>query len=176
MFVQIENNKLMAWSVEPFEGYTNEFSEIDYEDYNTHPNKYIFDGEGFVMNPDYEANQTEKRQADFLNQFFAIGDYGYFRKQPKGYGSAVESLNTAFNVVTILQKLPADTLTFYKEPNFSEAEQCTEEWLVENSYKNAEMITEEFGVLGVGFSYNHLPIKLKLMLLREWQCSKLLVS
>ena len=28
-------------------------------------------------------------------------------------------------------------------------------------------MTEEFGVLGVGFSYNHLPIELKLMLL--WQ-------
>jgi hypothetical protein len=91
-----------------------------------------------------EEELTNERKTQFLNQFFSLGEYGYFRKQPKGYGSAVESLNTAFNVVTILQKLPADTLTFYKEPNFNDAEQCTEEWLVENSYKNEEMTGQDF--------------------------------
>lgn len=144
MFVQIEENRLLAWSAEPFEGYTGEIVDMDYAEYTNNPNKYIFDGEGFTLNPDYEAEQAEKRQADFLNQFFAIGDYGYFRKQPKGYGSAVESLNTAFNVVTIMQKLPANTLTFYKAPDFTDETQCTEEWLVANSFKNAEMTTAEF--------------------------------
>lgn len=98
----------------------------------------------FIDEMPTEEEQAQARKQDFLNQFFSLGEYGYFRRQPKGYGSAVESLNTAFNVVTILQKLPADTLTFYKEPDFNDAEQCTEEWLVENSYKNAEMTAQEF--------------------------------
>ena len=144
MYVQIENNKLMAWADVPFEGYNKEFPEMDYNEYKNNPNKYIFDGEGFVLNPNYEEERAEERKQDFLLQFFSLGEYGYFRKQPKGYGSAVESLNTAFNVVTILGKLPADTLTFYKEPDFNDAEQCTEEWLIANSYKNIEMTGTEF--------------------------------
>ena len=105
---------------------------------------YIIVNGELVENPNYEEEQAEARKQDFLNQFFSLGEYGYFRKQPKGYGSAVESLNTAFNVVTILGKLPADTLTFYKEPDFNDAEQCTEEWLIANSFKNAEMTGTEF--------------------------------
>ena len=60
MYTQIKENKLLAWSAEPFEGFNAEFPEIDYEDYNIHPNKYIFDGEGFVLNPNYEEEQKQK--------------------------------------------------------------------------------------------------------------------
>jgi len=144
MFVQIEDGKLMAWAESPFVGYTVEFSDIDYKDYVENSNKYFFDGEKFVLNPDFEAEQVNMRKNEFLGRFFALGDYGYFRKQPKGYGSAVESLNTAFNVVAIMQELPADILTFYKEPDFTAPQQCCEEWLVANSYKNSKMTAEEF--------------------------------
>ena len=108
--------------------------------------RYIYQDGLIVENPNYEQLQANARKEEFLNQFFKIDNYGYFRKQPKGYGSAVESLNTAFNVVTIMSKLPANTLTFYAEPDFAIPEQCTEEWLVANSTKNAEMNATEFGV------------------------------
>ena len=105
----------------------------------------------FVFKDEVEAELAKAKKEEFLKQFFKIDGYGYFRKQPKGYGSAVESLNTAFNIVTVLGNLPANTLTFYAEPDFTIAEQCTEEWLVENSTKNEEMTPSEFGTFYAQF-------------------------
>ncbi|MBE7713700.1 MAG: hypothetical protein E7Z87_08145 [Cyanobacteria bacterium SIG26] len=88
---------------------------------------------------------AEENKAEFESKFFEIEGVGYYRKQPKGYQSAVESINTAFNMVTILGLLPANTLTFYTAPDFADAEQCTEEWLIDNSFKNEVMTAQEFG-------------------------------
>jgi len=107
------------------------------------------DGE-IVINPDYDTEQTAKREAEFKTNFFEINT-GWYRRKPKGYSSAIESLNTAFNAVTVLGKLPADTLTFYTAPDFTDAEQCTESWLVENSFKNAEMTATQFGTFYATF-------------------------
>lgn len=112
---------------------------------------YLYKDGELVLNPNYEQELAEARKEEFLKQFFKIDGYGYFRKQPKGYGSAVESLNTAFNIVTVLGNLPANTLTFYAEPDFTIAEQCTEEWLVENATKNEEMTPSEFGTFYAQF-------------------------
>jgi len=140
MYLGYQNGQIKFYTEQPLDQELYNLDKIEETDL-----EYILDGEEYVLKDEaWEAEQAEKRQADFLNQFFAIGDYGYFRKQPKGYGSAVESLNTAFNVVTIMQKLPANTLTFYKAPDFTDETQCTEEWLVDNSFKNAEMTTAEF--------------------------------
>lgn len=94
---------------------------------------------------------AEKRQAEFEADFFYIPNFGWFRKKPKGYSSAVESLNTAFNAVTIMQKLPAGMLIFYQAPDFTKPEECTEEWLIEHQTFNAEMSAQEFGAFYVGF-------------------------
>jgi hypothetical protein len=94
---------------------------------------------------------AEKREADFKADFFYIPDFGWFRKQPKGYSSAVESLNTAFNAVTIMQKLPAGMLIFYQAPDFTKPEECTEEWLIEHQTYSVEMTAQEFGAFYVGF-------------------------
>lgn len=88
---------------------------------------------------------AEQNKAEFESKFFEIEGIGYYRKQPKGYQSAVESINTAFNMVTVLGLLPANTLTFYTAPDFADAEQCTEEWLIANSFKNEVMTAQEFG-------------------------------
>ena len=98
-----------------------------------------------------DEQKTQERQAEFNKQFFNIEGVGYYRRQPKGYSSALESVNTAFNAVTIMGKLPENTLTFYKAPDFAIEEQCTEEWLVANSFKNAEMTTAEFGQFYASF-------------------------
>lgn len=105
----------------------------------------------FVFADEVELKLAEARKEEFLKQFFKIDAYGYFRKQPKGYGLAVESLNTAFNIVTVLGNLPANTLTFYAEPDFTIAEQCTEEWITNNSYKNKAMTLDEFAVFYTTF-------------------------
>lgn len=72
---------------------------------------------------------AEDRRNDFLNNFFKVEGYGYYRKVPKGYQSAIESINTAYNMCKENNGLPAGVLIFYQEPDFNKAEQCTEEWL-----------------------------------------------
>lgn len=101
--------------------------------------------------PEYKNKLALEREESFKNSFFKIKDACWFRKQPKGYNSAIESLNTAFNVVSVLGKLPKNTLTFYIAPDFSIEEQCTENWLVKNSYKNEEMTPQEFGEFYASF-------------------------
>lgn len=83
----------------------------------------------------------------FNNEFIEIPDVGFYRKTPKGYSSAIESINTAFNAAAVIGKLPAGYLTFYQKPDFTDETQCTEEWLVEHSFKNEEMPADEFGHL-----------------------------
>lgn len=124
--------------------------EVTEEIYNN-IEKYVYKDGEIVINENLELELAEARKEEFLKQFFKIDGYGYFRKQPKGYGSAVESLNTAFNIVTVLGNLPANTLTFYAEPDFTIAEQCTEEWLVENAIKNEVMTPSEFGTFYAQF-------------------------
>ena len=97
-----------------------------------------------------EAEQAQARKTTFENQFFQIPSIenvfvgGWYRKKPKGYASAVESLNTCFNAVLALNKLPADTLIFYTQPDYSNADECTEEWLIAHQFKNEEMTKEQF--------------------------------
>ena len=75
------------------------------------------------------------RKEIFLKSFFKVGDIGYYRRIPKGYTSAIESINTAYNMAKQEGGLPVDTLIFYPEPDFKMAEQCTEEWLVAHQIK-----------------------------------------
>ena len=104
-----------------------------------------------VINPNYEQEQAKKRQANFQRNFFNIPNYGWFRKVPKGYQSAVESLNVAFNAVTVLGSLPEGMLIFYTAPDFTKPEECTEEWLIEHQILSPAMTAQEFGAFYVGF-------------------------
>ena len=113
--------------------------------------KYIVVNDELVLNPNWEEQQAVKREAEFKSKFFEIPKFGWFRKQPKGYSSAVESLNTAFNAVSLMNGLPAGTLIFYKQPDFTKEKECTEEWLIEHQTLNEAMTTLEFGTFYVGF-------------------------
>lgn len=73
-----------------------------------------------------------ERKTTFLQTFFKVEGYGYYRRVPKGYQSAVESINTAYNMCKENKGLPAGVLIFYEEPDFTKAEQCTEEWLTQH--------------------------------------------
>lgn len=113
--------------------------------------KYIVQDGELVLNPDYDDEQAALREADFKSKFFEIPNFGWFRKTPKGYSSAVESLNTAFNAVGIMGSLPANMLIFYTAPDFTKPEECTEEWLIEHQTFNEEMTAQQFGQFYVGF-------------------------
>lgn len=97
-----------------------------------------------------------ERKAIFLEKFFKVnlGDElgeAYYRKQPKGYQSAIESINTAQIICSKLNGLPANTLIFYQEPNFKKAEQCTEEWLIQHQIVLPAMTAENFDDLYISF-------------------------
>lgn len=118
----------------------------------------------FVLNTDYEQEQAQARKTTFENQFFQIPSIenvfvgGWYRKTPKGYASALESLNTAYNnymaiaLINPEAKFPANTLIFYTAPDFTKEEECTEEWLVAHQFRNEEMTREQFLLLYSTFS------------------------
>lgn len=96
-----------------------------------------------------------ERKTKFLNKFFkvSLGELGtgYYRKKPKGYQSAVESINTAQIMCNKLKGLPAGILIFYKQPNFNKPEQCTEEWLAAHQIVLPAMTEEQFDELYLSF-------------------------
>jgi hypothetical protein len=79
-----------------------------------------------------------------LRDFFLVEGGGYYRRQPKGYQTAIESINTAYNMSKENGGLPADILIFYPQPDFEVAEQCTEQWLVANQIKLPAMTHTQF--------------------------------
>ena len=120
-------------------------------DYNSE--KYqVVNGE-LVLNPDYDQQQAALREAAFKSEFFQITNFGWYRKKPKGYTSALESLTVAYNMVTsgVIQELPAGTFIFYEEPDFTKPEECTEEWLVEHQILSQAMNAQQFLQLYAAF-------------------------
>lgn len=97
----------------------------------------------------------EERKARFLRDFFkvSLGDLGvgYYRKKPKGYQSAVESINTAQIMCSKMNGLPAHILIFYQEPDFTKPEECTEEWLEQNQIIMSALTPERFDELYISF-------------------------
>lgn len=130
----------------------------EYEIKETETKIVSFDNKNYFVNDEeYIEKSSIERKNNFLKDFFKVGSYGYYRKQPKGYQSATESLNTAFNNFTVMQKMgieefPADVFIFYEEPDFTDPEQCTEEWLVAHQTKNKAMTAQEFGTFYTQFT------------------------
>ena len=96
-------------------------------------------------NPEYDAAAV--REARFKRDFFLVEEIkkstnGYYRKRPEGYASAIESLNAAYIVAKEEGGVPANTLIFYAEPDFSE--DVTAEWLAEHQIALPALTFEKF--------------------------------
>lgn len=113
--------------------------------------KYIVVNGELVLNPDYEQEVADLREADFKSKFFNIEGYGWYRKQPKGYQSAVESMNVLFNIANVSDGIQAGLIIFYQQPDFTKPEECTEEWLIEHQIIQPAMTKEAFMNLYVAF-------------------------
>ena len=98
-----------------------------------------------------ESEASEIRETEFKKSFFNVQGFGYYRKQPKGYQSAVESMNVLFNIANVSQGIQAGLIIFYQEPDFSKPEECTEEWLVNHQIIMPAMTLQEFMALYVAF-------------------------
>ena len=110
----------------------------------------IVDGK-LVKNSNYDEQQAEIRKQTFLKDFFKVEGYGYYRRVPKGYQSAVESMNVLFNVANVSNGLQEGLIIFYNEPDFTKPEECTEEWLVAHQIIMPAMTKVEFMQLYVAF-------------------------
>lgn len=147
MFYVIKDNLLVeygdkityAWL---YANEAKELKDVTVNDYFKDTSKYLIQDNEIVLNPNYEQEQTEERENNFKKEFFYITGYGWYRKTPKGYSSAVESI-MALGMFYSTTGVPEGILTFYEAPDFSQENQCNEEWLVENSYKNSPMTAEE---------------------------------
>ncbi len=130
--------------------------EADWEEFQTLTlgKDYDVTSDGIVdlrESAEYKAEQALEREKTFYSEFIEIPNFGWYRKTPKGYSSAVESINTAFNAVSVLGSLPADYLIFYEKPDFTKPKECTEEWLIAHQTKNEAMSAEEFGQFYAAF-------------------------
>lgn len=152
IYVEIDNDKVISsTSSEKIAQNFKSYITTNYDDYTPINNKYCYSNGEIILNPNYETEQLKNLEKEFDSQFFEIPNFGYFRRIPKGYNSAVESLNTVCSAVTFMKSLPEDILTFYRKPDFTKPEQCTEEWITNNSYKNKAMTLEEFAVFYTTF-------------------------
>ena len=144
-----------------------EVTEEKYNEFVANPNKFIWDGQDVVENPDYEQEQAEARQKEFYNNFI-VTSWGAFRKTPRGYSSAVEAVNTVFNMVNVQKAFTeqlAPLLIFYEVPDFTKEEQCTEEWLVANqkTHEPCDLATFmqwylEFQTVWASTQYTDIPV------------------
>lgn len=101
--------------------------------------------------PEYQQEQADLREADFKSKFFNIEGFGWYRKQPKGYQSAVESMNVLFNIANVSDGIQAGLIIFYEQPDFTKPEECTEEWLIEHQIIQGAMTKQAFMNLYVAF-------------------------
>ena len=98
-----------------------------------------------------EDEETATREANFKSEFFEVQGFGWYRRVPKGYSSAVESMNVLFNIANVTQGVQAGLIIFYETPDFSDPEQCTEEWLVQHQIVMPAMTLQEFMQLYIAF-------------------------
>lgn len=115
--------------------------------------RYIWDGEDVVPNPEYEEIKANERRAEFESKFIQTA-WGWYRKQPKGYANAPQSVDIIFNIVNAsggFTEQVANMMLFYQQPDFDNPDECTEEWLIAHQYKHNPCTTQEFLQFYVAF-------------------------
>lgn len=123
--------------------------EVDkalYDDFCENPNKYLWDGEKIVLNENYEAELAEERKNKFYQEFISTS-LGNYRLEPKGYANAQQAMDVTNTMAMALGGLTEQLVPlviFYETPDFTKAEECTEEWLVAHQKNPSVMKLEEW--------------------------------
>lgn len=130
-----------------------EVSEIVYTKYLEDSDYYIWDGTDIIENPDYEEVKANERKAEFESKFIQTL-WGWYRKQPKGYANAPQSVDIIFNIVNAsggFTEQVANMMLFYQQPDYDNPDECTEEWLIAHQYKHEPCTTQEFMQFYIAF-------------------------
>lgn len=151
LYYRIKNDKLYDYADIKYASDCLETDIITQNELTQYPNKVIIQDGELVLNPNFDDEETAKREANFKLEFFEVQGFGWYRRVPKGYSSAVESMNVLFNIANVTQGVQAGLIIFYETPDFSDPEQCTEEWLVEHQIVMPAMTLQEFMQLYVAF-------------------------
>lgn len=80
MYIQIDNDNLIAWSEKEFEGYTKEVS-VDYDDFTQNTGKYIFSDGTIIKNPNWEKEQEEKEKERIARLNMTKLDFSNYLKE-----------------------------------------------------------------------------------------------
>ena len=147
MWLGYQNNKIKFYTEEALD---KDFYNLDKVEETFE--EYVLDGDEYVLkDASWEQEQADLREADFKSKFFNIEGFGWYRKQPKGYQSAVESMNVLFNIANVTDGIQAGLIIFYQQPDFTKPEECTEEWLIAHQIILPAMTKVEFMQLYVAF-------------------------
>ena len=114
MYYRIKENKLYDYAEYEYDKTCLLTNIITMKELQEHPNKVIVQNGVLVLNPNYEQEEADLREADFKSKFFFIDNFGWYRKQPKGYQSAVESMNVLFNIANVTDGIDVCTVTLEK--------------------------------------------------------------
>ena len=130
-----------------------EVSEEVYNAFIEDNDKYIYSNGKIIKNPNYQKIKANRRKLEFENKFIQT-TWGWYRKEPKGYANAPQSVDIILNIVNAsngFTEQVANMMLFYQQPDFDNAEECTEEWLIEHQYKHAPCTTQEFMQFYIAF-------------------------
>ena len=155
MFYRIQENKLLDYADFKYSEDCLETDIVTKAELDAHPNKVIVSGGILVLNPNYDDEETAKRQADFESKFLTLAENKNYRLVPKGYANAQQSIDTVNALVAYSQGLTeqiAEKVIFYATPDFSKPEECTEEWLVEHQSHPEPMTLQQWGAFYFEFT------------------------
>ena len=138
MFIQIVDDELGLYGNFPFDGYTKEVS-LDYDEYLSNKDKYIFVNGDFIVDPDYDEKQKEKRENDFDKSFFNTS-LGYVRRSVTmsdgGHKDFLSDLLPAISM-SVQAGTPVNILTYSRPPFDHDIEDWTE-------YQHKVVVTPQF--------------------------------
>lgn len=155
MYYRIKNDNLLDYADIQYSNDCLETDIITQAELNAHPNKVMVEGGILVLNPNYDNEETAKRQADFESKFLALGENKNYRLMPKGYANAQQSIDTVNAIVNAMGGLSetiAQMVIFYQTPDFSKPEECTEEWLVAHQFHPSPMTVQEWTQFYIEFT------------------------
>lgn len=151
MYIGYQGDKIKFYTEVPLDATLCALDKIEETE-----DEYILspDGTEYILkDAESEAAWTEKRQEDFYNNFLSTS-LGNYRLKPKGYANAQQSIDTINNVVMAfggLTEQVAQMVIFYDTPDFTKAEECTEEWLVQHQHHPSTMTTQQWAAFYVEF-------------------------
>ena len=118
------------------------------EDIKQNSNWYKISSNNIVKKSgsEYEQEQAQARAKEFYTHFIKTS-LGNYRLQPKGYANAQQAMDVTNTMAMALGGLTEQLVPlviFYETPDFTKAEECTEEWLVAHQKNPSVMTLEEW--------------------------------